>query len=40
MGVSLSKGKYQGDLRAGKRHGWGICAFPDRYAPRQMQVSA
>ena len=23
-------GKYQGDVKNGKREGWGICAFKDR----------
>ena len=28
--MGAKNGKYQGDMRGGKRHGWGICAFSDR----------
>eukprot|EP00802_Teleaulax_amphioxeia_P007584 Tamp_07591.p1 GENE.Tamp_07591~~Tamp_07591.p1 ORF type:complete len:667 (+),score=156.84 Tamp_07591:227-2227(+) len=28
--MGAKNGKYQGDMRGGQRHGWGICAFSDR----------
>jgi hypothetical protein len=28
--MGAKQGKYQGEMKNGKREGWGICAFADR----------